>query len=106
MFQKKLLEKIKTHILHSETFFQKSCRLGGNVEKYGRAGQATDDYIIRSTYFAYWITNATDTLSEYVILIAFHSKNGYMTVPQCYVLCTLPLMFLYKIVMHIIKISK
>jgi hypothetical protein len=38
------------------------------VEKYGRARQATDDNIIR---FACWITKATDTLSEYVILIAF-----------------------------------
>jgi hypothetical protein len=41
------------------------------VEKYGRAGQATDDNIIRRMRFACWITKATDTHSEYVILIAF-----------------------------------
>ena len=41
------------------------------MEKYGRAGQATDDNIIRRMRFACWITKATDTHSEYVILIAF-----------------------------------
>ena len=40
-------------------------------EKYGTAGQATDDNIIRRMRFACWITKATDTHSEYVILIAF-----------------------------------
>jgi hypothetical protein len=41
------------------------------VEKYGTAGQATDDNITRRMHFACWITKATDTYSEYVILIAF-----------------------------------
>jgi hypothetical protein len=41
------------------------------VEKYGRAGQATGDNIIRRVRFACWITEATDTHSEYVILTAF-----------------------------------
>jgi len=35
-----------------------------NVEKYGRARQATDS-------FACWILKATNTHSQYVILIAF-----------------------------------
>ena len=45
MFQTKVVEKIKTQILCSVNFFffRKSCRLWDNVEKYGRAGQATDD---------------------------------------------------------------
>jgi len=43
MFQTKVVEKIKTHILCSITFFLKSCRLWDNVEKYGRAGLATDN---------------------------------------------------------------
>jgi hypothetical protein len=41
------------------------------VEIYGRARQATDDNIIRRIRFACWITKATDTHSEYVIIIAF-----------------------------------
>jgi hypothetical protein len=40
------------------------------VEKYGKAGQATDDDIIRRLRIACWITNATSTHSEHV-LIAF-----------------------------------
>jgi hypothetical protein len=43
------------------------------VEKYGTAGQATDDNIIRRMRFAWWITKATDPHSEhtYIIIIAF-----------------------------------
>jgi hypothetical protein len=40
------------------------------VGKYGRAMQATDDNIIRRMRFACWVTKATDTHSDYVILIA------------------------------------
>jgi hypothetical protein len=45
MFQTKVLEKIKTHILCSVTFFSKSCHLWENVEKYFRTAQATDDNV-------------------------------------------------------------
>jgi len=44
MFQTTVVEKIKTHILCSKTFFfRKSCLLWDNVQKYCRAGQATDN---------------------------------------------------------------
>jgi hypothetical protein len=65
----KIANKIKTHIFCSITFSQKSCHLC-DVEKYGRDGQATDENK-RRMRFACWITKATDTHSEYVILIAF-----------------------------------
>jgi hypothetical protein len=71
MFQTKVVEKIKTHILCSIIFFRKSCRLRGNVEKYVRARQATDDNIIWRIGFLCWVTTATDIHSEYVILIDF-----------------------------------
>ena len=41
------------------------------MEKYGRAGQATDDSIKWRIRFAWWTTRAANTHSEYVILIAF-----------------------------------
>jgi hypothetical protein len=44
MFQTKVVDKIKTHVLCYVTFFRKSCRLWDNVEKYGTAGQATWQY--------------------------------------------------------------
>jgi len=43
MFQNELVEKIKTHIFCSITFFRKSRRLWDNVGKCGRAGQATEE---------------------------------------------------------------
>jgi hypothetical protein len=74
---KKVVEEITTHILCSVTSFpkKKSCRLGNNVKKYGRAGQATDDIITRCMRFTYWVTKATVTHSEYVTLIAFAGNN-------------------------------
>jgi hypothetical protein len=38
----KVVEKIKTHILFSIKFFQKSSPSRGNVEKHCKTGQATD----------------------------------------------------------------
>ena len=61
MFQAKVVEKIKTHILCSIMFFRKWFHLSDNMEKYGGARQATDDNIIRRMRFACWVTKATDT---------------------------------------------
>jgi len=56
MFHTKVVDKIKTHILFSVTFFLgKSCRLWDNVENYGRARQATDDNKTRCIHCACWI---------------------------------------------------
>ena len=43
MSQTKIVEKIKTHIFCSITYFLTPRRLCDNVEKYIRAGEATDD---------------------------------------------------------------
>ena len=42
-----------------------------NVEEHGRAIQGTDDNIIRRMRLTCWIPKATDTHSEYSIIIAF-----------------------------------
>jgi hypothetical protein len=39
-------------------------------KKFGKAGHAADDNIIRRMRFACWMTKTVDTHSEYVILIA------------------------------------
>jgi hypothetical protein len=41
------------------------------VEKYGTAGEGTDDNKIRRMRFACWINEVTDSHSECEILIAF-----------------------------------
>ena len=49
MFQTKVVEKIKTHIMCSVTLFEISCCFffggGDDVEKYVRAEQAIDDNV-------------------------------------------------------------
>jgi hypothetical protein len=85
MFQVKFVEQNQTHFLCSMTFFRKSSRLWDNVEKYGREGQATGDKIILRIRFACRVTNATDTHSEYVILIPLNDSGVYMNAPPYYI---------------------
>jgi hypothetical protein len=66
MFQAKVVEEIKTLILYSAPFFRKSLSFLDNLEKYDRAGQAK--MTIWRMLIACWITKATHTYSEYVIL--------------------------------------
>ena len=48
---------------------------GGRRRRTGTAGEATDDNRIRRMRFACRITNATNTHSEYVIIIAFPRRK-------------------------------
>jgi hypothetical protein len=52
MFQAKVVEKIKTHILYSVKVFLKSRRLRDNVDKLGTAGHATDIHFL--SYLAHF----------------------------------------------------
>jgi hypothetical protein len=57
MFQIKVVEKIKTHILYSLTFFWKTCAIWDHVEIHGTAREAADDNIAMRV--ACWISKAT-----------------------------------------------
>jgi hypothetical protein len=61
-------ENQNTHFMLKILLFMGYC---GGKKKTGRAGQATDDNIIRLMSIACWINKATHTHSEYVICIAF-----------------------------------
>jgi hypothetical protein len=63
------------------------------VEKYGTATQATDGSIIWRMLIACWMAKATETHSEYVILI-FHGKNGYSNALAITYIHTFPGLFL------------
>jgi len=69
MFQIKVVEKIKTHILHSVTFFRKSCLLLANVKNIIERGRP--QMAVRCMCIACWIPKATNTHSGSVMLIAF-----------------------------------
>jgi hypothetical protein len=64
------------------------------VEKYGGAGQATDDNIIQRMRFACWITMATGKHTQNMeYLLLFHGNSGYPNAPQCYFLRILPVCY-------------
>jgi hypothetical protein len=71
MFQKSRRKNQNTHFVIKNFFFQKSFRLWDNAETYGRTVQAIDDNIIWCMHCACWLPKATDTHSEYVILITY-----------------------------------
>jgi hypothetical protein len=70
LFQTKVVEKIKTHILWSVTCFRKSCRLWGNFGKYCRAVQDTWQYGACALHAGY-LRLQIHTHSSCVTLIAF-----------------------------------
>ena len=53
---------------------------------------------IQRMRIACWITKATDTHLEYVILLLFRCNNGYVNVPQCFVIRTLPVWLVFMLV--------
>jgi len=50
-----------------------------------------------------WIPRDTNTHSQYVILIAFHSNNGCTNAPHCYVIRTLPILFIKQDSLPLLK---
>jgi hypothetical protein len=77
-------------------FLWNSCPLWDNVEKYGRAGQAIDDNIIRRMRFAYWITKATDTHIHNMQKVLFlYGSNGSANAPKYYVIRTLQVLLFF-----------
>jgi hypothetical protein len=62
------------------------------VEKCGRAGQATDDSILKRMRSECWITKATNTPSEYVTIITSPRQKCYTNAPEYLVPCILPVL--------------
>jgi hypothetical protein len=92
MFHTNFVEKIRTHILCSVTFFlHKLCRLWDHAEKYRRARQATDDNMAHAHCMlvakGYKYTHRMCNTRCFS-----HSNNGCSNAPQCYVIFTLPLL--------------
>ena len=101
----KVVEKIKTHILCSVTFFRQSCSLWDNVEKCGGVRGATNDVTIWRIGVGCWIIKATymhahahtcvtgyphvrthARTHKYILLIAFARQQWFAKAPQFYVI--------------------
>jgi len=70
-------ESQNTYFMFSNFFFQKSCPLWDNVGKYGRAGEATGNNVLRLMSFAYWKTKARIQSHTHIIwyVLLFQSNN-------------------------------
>jgi hypothetical protein len=68
MFQTKVVEKIKTHFLISNFFFDNRAVYETMWKKYFSPRQVTDDNM---ALFHYMLAKVRNTQSEYVILIVF-----------------------------------
>jgi hypothetical protein len=81
-------ENQNTHFV-LDTVFRKPCGFGDKTTNSFRTRHATGDNIMRLMRFAFWITKAKGTHSEYVTFLAFHAKNNYANAFQCCVIRTL-----------------
>jgi hypothetical protein len=95
MFQIKVVEKIKTHVLCSVLFSRKSCRLWDNVDKYYRGWQATDDIMVHAhcvldTHRAHARAHTHIHTQKMQYVLLSHRNNGCTNAPQCYVIRPLP----------------
>ena len=95
MFQTKFVAEIKTHILCSITYFSPENRsvyeiIWTNMVEPDRPHKN----IIRGMRIARWITKATNTHSEYVILIAFSAATIFTRISlSVKLICTFHLLF-------------
>jgi len=87
----KFVENTITHILCSITFFFNRALyeiMLKNIVERDRS-QMT----LRRIRTEWRKTKATNTHSEYVILMLFHCNNGCTNAPHCYLIRTLPVLF-------------
>ena len=84
MFRTKVVEKIETHILCSITFFSPSNHaIHGVMQNF--VERVRQQMPIWRTRIAYWISNATNTHSKYVILHRFYTATVVVraNAPEC-----------------------
>ena len=99
MFQTKVVQKIKTHILCSVTFFRKSCGLWNNVEKCCTSGQVTDGNMahahcmLDTSGYRHTLTifniyshynSGCRNASEYYVIRTFGCLVAYFAVQLCF----------------------
>jgi len=71
MFQTKVVEKIKTHILFSITFYFRKKRTVYEIMCKNIVEPSRPQMTVQRMCIACWVPKATNTHSEHVILIAF-----------------------------------
>jgi len=88
MFQKETVQKIKSHILCSITFFSKILPFTRKLQNLTEPDRP--QMTIWPMRIACWIPNARNTHSECVILIDLSLQKWFPKVPQYYIIRTFP----------------
>ena len=97
MLQTKVVEKVKTDILRAVTFFSPlppkiiPCMICGKI-CYSQTGRRSRYNTARALgmlcNLGYGQTHTHTLNMQYLLL--FHSNDGYVNVPQYYIICMLP----------------
>jgi hypothetical protein len=99
MFQTKVGEKVKTHILCSITFFSESRAV---CEIMWKNMVQPDRPQMTIWYCACWVTRATDTRTDFVVLLCFSTATVVARTRLCVTcICTLPVLFLWTCIIYI-----
>jgi len=83
MFQTKLAEKIKSHIIHPKIFFSSENRVIYDIMWKNIVEPDSPQMTTWSMRIVCWIPQATTKHSEYAILIAFPLQQRLASTPQC-----------------------
>jgi hypothetical protein len=84
MLRTKVVEKIKTHFMFNNVLAEGHALYEIMWKKCCRAGETTDNTVKRRMRVACLTCKATNTHTEYVVLI-LHGNSDYAIPPQCYV---------------------
>ena len=89
IFQTKLVEQIRTHILYAMIISQKSCRLWDNVEQYGTARQVWDGNIMRRRKDAICMQDnwrkSKDTHTHNIFNLLLHNRLTLPDLVKCFI---------------------
>ena len=90
MFRTKVVEKTKTRFMF-KTFFSPENRAVYEIMWKCSVERGRPQLTVWHMRTAGWMPKATNTRSDYVILL-FHCNNGGKNAPHCYVLRTVPVL--------------
>jgi len=102
MFETKVVEEVKTHIVFNNFF-------SGNGAFYkimwkNIVERVRPQMTILFMRIACWITKATNTHSEYIILIAFPLQRCCKNAPECYIIHCLCCLVFFTVKLWVWKI--
>jgi len=100
-FRKSCIENQNIFFMWNNLFFETRAVYEIMWKNIVDPGRAT----IRRMRMAYWLSKATHTHSEYVVLATFHCNYGYTNTPQCYVIRTLPVLFSQTLVRNCARLG-